>query len=1100
MRYIADLHIHSHYSRATSKASTLHGLAAWAAVKGIHVVGTGDFTHPGWFAHLQECLEPAEPGFFRLKSDHIIDMSHVLPMGIRSALSSDSIRFVLSAEISSIYKRDGKVRKVHNLLYVPDFHAARQINATLANLGNISADGRPILGLDSRILLEILLENSESGFLVPAHIWTPWFSLFGSKSGFDSIEECFGDLSQHIFALETGLSSDPEMNRMVSALDRFTLLSNSDCHSPAKLGREANIFNTGFDFFSLRQAVESPVNQDGQQVFDGTVEFYPEGGKYHFDGHRKCQICLEPQESRRLDGLCPTCGKPLTIGVLHRVLELADREKPVYPSGSPQVYSLVPLQEMIAELLGSGPASKKVQNSYVRLINTFGSEFTLLMETPIEEIRLQGSPLLAEAVRRVRTNRVIRHAGYDGEFGIIQIFSGDERARLCGQGSLFTPPSRQEKRQKTGKRSILDPASAIDSPAHLTTDQAALNDEQQQAVASTAPLILVQAGPGTGKTHTLVSRVRHMAGTGSTPCTVITFTNKAAAEVRERIFQYVAGDSAPVTVSTFHGYCLRYLRQFSPALKVAGPEERMSVLEELQPDWNARDREAFSRLLNRLFSRLESSTDDGVLQRYLQTLEERFLIDIEAVVSRTVELLRSGGPEAETIRRETGHLFVDEFQDVNAAQYALIALLAQTSTVFAIGDPDQSIYGFRGSDPKWFHTFRCDLNPEIHRLFRNYRSGVTIVRAAEQLIARNDHPLPLIPMDACKGSEGTVYMQSCEHPEHEAVFIADSIDVHVGGTSHRSIERFTRSETSTVSFRDIGVLYRTSAQSAAIGAVLSSRGIPFQVVDLEAYYTRGDCSLLYFWMLALAGLARYGQIISLVSREPGINDELTDQLRTCFPTSGLRADITLPQITDWLDAIDHVSCTRLRLLMTEMQSLAGTQPIVTILQALIKYYQLPDGHPDIQRFTESALTFDRSLTDFASHLLHYSDSIIYDPRAEAVTLCTLHAAKGLEFPLVFIAGLEDGILPFYPDRQTHGENEVEQLEEERRLLYVGLTRATTTLFLSWCKRRSRYGGPLRSCKPSRFLQELPTAAFTRPQVFTSTRIRSSIPRQLSLFS
>lgn len=1102
MRYIADLHIHSHYSRATSKASTLHGLAAWAAIKGINVVGTGDFTHPGWFAHLQECLEPAEPGFFRLKADQIIDMSPVLPMGIRPALSPASIRFVLSAEISSIYKRDGKVRKIHNLLYVPDFHAARQINATLATLGNISADGRPILGLDSRLLLEILLERSEAGFLVPAHIWTPWFSVFGSKSGFDSIEECFGDLSHHIFALETGLSSDPEMNRMVSALDRFTLLSNSDCHSPAKLGREANIFNTGLDFFSLRSAVKSPVNQDGQQVFTGTVEFYPEGGKYHCDGHRRCQICLEPQESRKLNNLCPACGKPLTIGVLHRVLELADREKPVYPPGSPQVHSLIPLQEMIAELLDCGPNTKKVQNSYVRLINTFGSEFTLLLETPVEDIQTRGSSLLAEAIRRVRANQVLRRPGYDGEFGVIQVFSGDERARLCGQGNLFASAVTSEQRKKAGKRTrtALDPVPMDDIPTPAKRSRVSLNSEQQQAVDSTAALIVVQAGPGTGKTHTLVSRVQRVAGSGAIPCTVITFTNKAAAEVRERISRDIPGQSGSVTVATFHGYCLGHLRRFRPELKVAGPEERMLVLEELQPDWSARDREAFSRLLSRFFSQLESGTENSVVQRYVQTLDERSLIDIEAVVSRTVELLHVDGPEAETIRRATGHLFVDEFQDVNAAQYRLIALLARTSTVFAIGDPDQAIYGFRGSDPRWFHTFRDDLHPEVHRLFRNYRSGVSIVRAAEQLIAHNDHPLPLVEMEACNNLQGTLYVQRCAHPEQEAAFIADNIEVHLGGTSHRSIERDDRIEASAVSFRDIGVLYRTSAQAAAIGAVLSRRGIPFQVVDLEAYYTKGDCRLLYFWILALTGLAEFSQLMFLVRQEPGIDEQVVDRLRTHFRTPGLRAGISLSHMTDWLHGTDDAACARLCLFAAEMQSLVDTQPVASILQALVEHYLLAADHPDMQRLIESAVATDLPLTDFAAHLLQYSDSIIYDPRAEAITLCTLHAAKGLEFPLVFITGLEDGLLPLYMGSSIDGEDGEQQLEEERRLLYVGLTRATTTLFLTWCKERSRYGGPLRPCTPSRFLQELPAASFTNLPTPEPIRSRTSRPRQLSLFS
>src|SRR5512133_2318173 len=300
MKYIADLHTHSPYSRATSKGSTLAGLYGWAKLKGINVVASGDFTHPTWFSALKELLDPAEPGLFRLKDEAAIGSP--LP---EVTLSQSPVRFLLSAEVSCIYKRHGKVRKVHNLLYVPDFASAERVNKRLAAIGNIVSDGRPILGLDSRDLLEILLEEAPDGFLVPAHAWTPWFSIFGSRSGFDSVEECFGDLSAHIFALETGLSSDPAMNRLISGLDRYALVSNSDCHSPSKLGREANLFATGFDYFSLREAIRA----NRSESFRGTVEFFPEEGKYHSDGHADCNICLEPAESRELGNICPVCKK-----------------------------------------------------------------------------------------------------------------------------------------------------------------------------------------------------------------------------------------------------------------------------------------------------------------------------------------------------------------------------------------------------------------------------------------------------------------------------------------------------------------------------------------------------------------------------------------------------------------------------------------------------------------------------------------------------------------------------------------------------------------------------------------------------------------------
>jgi DNA helicase-2/ATP-dependent DNA helicase PcrA len=425
LRYIADLHIHSLYSRATSKSSHLHGLAAWAVIKGIDVVGTGDFTHPGWLSHLQENLVEAEPGFFRLKDTRSELFKNVVPESLNPDISK--IRFVLTSEISSIYKRGGKVRKVHNLLFSPDFDSVRRINVALSAIGNLEADGRPILGLDSRNLLEILLEKVPEGFLVPAHIWTPWFSLFGSKSGFDSIEECFGDLAEHIFALETGLSSDPDMNRTISALDRYSLISNSDCHSPGKLGREANIFSTDFDFFSMREALQNPVDANGLQRFAATVEFYPEEGKYHCDGHRKCGVCMDPRETREHKAICPECGRPMTVGVLYRVMELADRSVPVYPKYSPAVHSLVPLPELLSELLQVGPSSKKVMKAYVELIQHFGSEFTILLDADVGDLERGSSGLLAEGVKRVRNGKVIRQPGYDGEFGVIRVFTEIER-------------------------------------------------------------------------------------------------------------------------------------------------------------------------------------------------------------------------------------------------------------------------------------------------------------------------------------------------------------------------------------------------------------------------------------------------------------------------------------------------------------------------------------------------------------------------------------------------------------------------------------------------------------------------------------------------
>ena len=416
MPFYADLHIHSKYSRATSKDCDLERLSFWGRKKGITVVGTGDFTHPAWFSEISEKLVPAEPGPLRLRDDIEKAVTEKLPGSCHGIT-----RFMLSVEISTIYKKGEKTRKIHHLIYVPTLEQADFINRKLARIGNLKADGRPILGLDSRHPLEIALEAGEGGYLVPAHIWTPWFAVLGVKSGFDSIGECYGDLAQHIFAVETGLSADPDMMRRVSGLDRYRLVSNSDAHSPARLGREACIFNTDLDYFSMRCALETGIG------YQGTVEFFPEEGKYYLDGHRQCNMRLLPEESRQLDGICPACSKPLTLGVLHRVQELADRTAVGAPETAEPFVSLIPLPEVIATTRSVGPNGKRVANEYERLLRKLGAELPILNDIPIEEIQhLSRSPLLTEAITRMRRGQVIREPGYDGKYGRIKLFQEGE--------------------------------------------------------------------------------------------------------------------------------------------------------------------------------------------------------------------------------------------------------------------------------------------------------------------------------------------------------------------------------------------------------------------------------------------------------------------------------------------------------------------------------------------------------------------------------------------------------------------------------------------------------------------------------------------------
>ena len=422
--FIADLHIHSKFSRATSPKLDLEHLYIWAQRKGITVVGTGDFTHPEWFSQLKEKLEPAEPGLFRLKQEIARSCDNEVPISCRA-----SVRFMLSCEISNIYKKNERTRKNHNLVFFSDFQSVRQFNTRLESIGNIHSDGRPILGLDARDLLEIVLETAEESFLVPAHIWTPWFSMFGSKSGFDSIQECFGDLSDHIFAAETGLSSDPPMNWRVPDLDNITLISNSDAHSPSKLGREANLFKTALNYNAMRRALK---NGD-YSGFGGTFEFYPEEGKYHVDGHRKCEVCLTPDQTRSHLGQCPVCGKPLTLGVLHRVEELSTRPEGFKPEKAFPFFRLIPLDDLLSEIFQVGAQSKKVKRAYVDLLENLGSEFSILHFLEKEELEKSSVPLLAEAIDRMRRNNVSFFPGYDGLFGKVRIFTENERNSLLGQ-------------------------------------------------------------------------------------------------------------------------------------------------------------------------------------------------------------------------------------------------------------------------------------------------------------------------------------------------------------------------------------------------------------------------------------------------------------------------------------------------------------------------------------------------------------------------------------------------------------------------------------------------------------------------------------------
>ena len=402
MKFVADFHIHSKYSRATSPQMEVKTLSETAKYKGISLLGTGDFTHHLWLEELKEHLKDSGNGFFEY----------------------NGVNFILTAEISSIYSKNDRVRKIHNLIFAPSFAVVDKINEALSGYGNLSSDGRPIIGIDAKELAEVVFGVSKDVFLVPGHIWTPWFSLFGSKSGFDAIEECFEEYAKDIYALETGLSSDPGMNWRWSKLDRFNLISNSDSHSPRKIGREANVFDVQMSYKSVMDALKVKDNKK----FLHTVEFFPEEGKYHYDGHRNCKVRFNPSETKRNKNICPVCGKPLTVGVMNRVDALADRPEGFVPKGSVPYKRMIPLSEIISDVLGVGDGSKAVEKEYSAIIPRVGTEFEVLTEVREDELLTKLPQEIAKAIINVRNGNVNILPGFDGEYGKIEILKKEDTA------------------------------------------------------------------------------------------------------------------------------------------------------------------------------------------------------------------------------------------------------------------------------------------------------------------------------------------------------------------------------------------------------------------------------------------------------------------------------------------------------------------------------------------------------------------------------------------------------------------------------------------------------------------------------------------------
>ena len=1066
MRVIADLHIHSRFSRATSPRLTLPHLDRWAQIKGINLVGSGDCTHPAWLSELREQLDEggtAEEGFFTLKENirREFDAGEALVMELPKPPNPQSApRFVLTGEVSTIYKSGDKTRKVHHLLILPDFKAAIRFQTLLERHGKITSDGRPILGIGSRELFSLLLEADERALLIPAHIWTPWFSAMGAKSGFDSIEECYGDLAPRIFAVETGLSSNPPMNWAVSALNRFSIISNSDAHSPEKLGRECTIFNMDMSLSALSAALH--VDSNDARV-EATIEFFPQEGKYHYDGHRKCGICLTPEEALAQAGVCPVCGKPLTRGVMGRVMELAggvvDETLPcplekAEKSNQRPYYSLIPLKELLGELLETGVNSKKVTAAYHALIEKAGPELPLLMETPLDDIARLHCPdlageTLAAALKRMRDGQVSIQPGYDGEYGVIR---------------AFPPKFVQHTAPQQALKQYAAPQQSHDSNAAEVRHTVSLSPEQQAAVLYEGNRALIIAGPGSGKTATLAACIARLAQGGKAGGIVaLSFTVKAALELRERIAS-TAADTAAITTATFHSLCASILREQASAagvsaeFRILSNTERDAVLREVcdretvrthaailgkyiearkcflllpgenEPPNTSLNLQPLAREFGLFFIR---NDEEHLYTAYRERLRVSDTMDFDDLVVETVRLLAGNPDLLAQYQQRFRAVFVDEYQDINFAQYALIRLLAPKDNehlLRVIGDPNQAIYGFRGSDKGFIDRFLTDYpDARCFRLSESFRCAAPIINAALSLVDEST---------TLRGAQRTAQLFRAEYPteKSEAEGIARRVSRLIGGTTFFAFDSGIADDAAAItSLDECAILLRTLSFAPPIIKALENHGIPFELSDETPWWEKEPIN----------ALLRF--------------------LREHKPSAHVSPDKAIQAA--WKQLVQN------KAVKIPRRSRESVEAGVNRLSSMARSFDALPAFLDILTLSDAAA---------GEGMTH-----------NGVAIMSIHASKGLEFDHVFVAGLEEGFLPFslYKTEQIPPD----RLDEEKRILYVAMTRARRGLYLS-CARKRLFQGRRLSTGRSRFFDSLETLVPTENGLPARKR-----NQQLSLF-
>jgi uncharacterized protein (TIGR00375 family) len=1081
MKFIADFHIHSHYSRATSKELIPEYLEYWAKIKGITIVGTGDFTHPGWTKELKEKLIPAEQGLFKLKQEY---KSEDLETPF---LPDKGVRFLLTAEISNIYKKYDRVRKVHNVIFAPDFETAEKIQQKLIAINaNITSDGRPILGLDSRDLLEMVLDANENCFFVPAHIWTPWFSVLGSKSGFDSIAECFDDLADHIYAVETGLSTDPPMNWMCSFLDNYTLTANSDAHSPERLGRNSNRFDTELSYDAIINAMKT----GDPNHFFGSIDLFPQEGKYHYDGHRKCGICWNPVETLEHNGICAKCGKPVTVGVMNRVVQLSDREDLSLRKNKHPFKSIIPLKEMLGELAGVGPNSKKVDQTYMDLIKKGVPELELLLDTPLEDIKTMGSEELTEAICRMRNREIYIREGFDGEYGIIKVFDEDERPGLDSQDCLFKDMANQERRVPPARKMInfdLEEFRRLTEIKALETKKqedkkktgknkvtSGLNPRQQEAVEHFTGPALVIAGPGTGKTRVLTYRILHLIKNKEiNPGNIlaVTFTNKAAAEIRERLETLLKSKSiaSKPHVTTFHALGYSILREqlnktgegAVSSFSILDPGDRKQVIQRVPGIEKSKVsgivnaiEEAKQQLKNPIDFEIENPGLAHIFKKYQDYLKEQNTYDLADLLYVPVKLFGRHPDILDFYRKKYQWILIDEYQDINYAQYKLIRSLMPDagSNLCVIGDPDQAIYGFRGADVRFIRRFREDYpDAAVYHLKQSYRCSNSILKASGNVMQRGGAGDALLT-----GMEEGVKIKIVKNSTHksEAEFVARTIEQMMGGLRFFSMDSSItegHKEGEIDSLSDFVVLCRVKGQIEALEKAFMDHSIPYQTVGEEPFFKQEPiCSII--------DLLKF-------SRNPSNNilkDKLIEkEIVTPLELGALKntvgngksvKEMIVNLVDNYFSNLKTASHDAAPQDENNQKFLQGGPGGAVFSKSAPPGRRRQENESAIKRLLDLVGDYSNDLDGFLQFTALGTAVDTYRPDLEHVTLMTLHGAKGLEFKAVFIVGCEEGLLPY-----SLFKSQVSDIEEERRLLYVGMTRAKKFLFLSHAEKRFLMG-------------------------------------------